>query len=295
MAASKADVLPSEFFEIPPLLLMASQALRNKLGDVRYAVEVPEAVQQAVAVKFETTGWAICEDIVRDARKVHGVLIHPERQNSRMQFCENPDCTKQRRFCSDCLEVECKDFKCGLCDTSASYCEDCGDEAHDEHCDSCYDDHKDLCGCQSGDFNESGSGHFMIAGHCRTHVAPGARIACVEDGCEAVVCSSCISSCDGVESDGCGGTEECQRRYCKMHRPRDWTEPAPSSQYAGTPAQYCGYCLGDPGDYEEEQDRKRCRRYAAQGEYVHPSHLYDEATYFRMHEERGEPSGYNGW
>ena len=251
------------------------------------AIQVPEAVQQAVAATFEATGWAICEDIEPTAGEVHGVLIHPEKQNSRFAFCENPACTKQRRFCCDCLEVVCKDFECDLCDTTASYCEECGDEEHDEHCDSCYDEHKDLCGCQSGDFNESGNGHFMIQGHCRMHVGTDARVACGEDGCEAVVCASCISSCDGVEADGCGGTTECHRRYCKMHRPRDWTDP--------TEVQYCGYCLGDPGDYEEEQDRKRSRRHAAQGEYVHPSHLYDEATYFRMHEERGEPSGYNGW
>ena len=59
-ANSEAVILPSSIYEIPPLLLMASQALRNKLGDERYAIQVPEAVQQAVAATFEATGWAIC-------------------------------------------------------------------------------------------------------------------------------------------------------------------------------------------------------------------------------------------
>ena len=278
----------------PPLLLMASQALRKQLGDERYAAEVPAAVQQVVSSAFEATGWAVCEDISHAAGEgpaTCGALIHPETQLA-WHYCENPDCTKKRRFCIDCLEELCSDYPCDLCDTSGSWCEDCAEEQQDAHNDTCYEEHMNLCGCQSGDFNKSGDGHFMIEGHCRARVADGAQISCSEEGCEAVVCSSCISACDGHRVDEeWGGTRECGRKFCKMHRPRDWADPASSS----SSGQYCGHCLGDPTDYEEAQDRKRCRRYVAEGSYGHPSHLYDEDTYNEMYEARGEPSGYNGW
>ena len=45
---------------------------------------------------------------------------------------------------------------------------------------------------------------------------------------------------------------------------------------------YCGHCLGDGCDWEEEQERKRARRDAIRslerGEYVHPSHYMDVCT-----------------
>ena len=83
-----------------------------------------------------------------------------------------------------------------------------------------------------------------------------------------------------------GGTRECGRCFCKQCLPislKAELDRQLASGDVGASALYCGDCVGDGCAFEEEQERKRMRRYAwkslARGEYVHPCHYMDEDAY----------------
>jgi hypothetical protein len=203
-------------------------------------------------------------------------------------------CDRHLTICRNCRCTAYDTMPCEICD--GCYC----DGGHEEgNCDPeyfceqhfelhvkyCLRAHSNLCGysCDEGK---------MMPGYCRRAVAAGDEAECSGE-CGINMCRGCAWQCDGVEADdgwGGGGTRECCRRYCKQCLPASLkAELADSSAEAeghggsSRPAQYCGHCIGDGCEYEEQQERKRMRRYAfdslARGEYVHPSHYMDEDTY----------------
>ena len=83
-----------------------------------------------------------------------------------------------------------------------------------------------------------------------------------------------------------GGTRKCGRCFSKQCLPKSLKAELDrqlASGDVGASALYCGDCVGDGCAFEEEQERKRMRRYAheslARGEYVHPCHYMDEDAY----------------
>jgi hypothetical protein len=184
--------------------------------------------------------------------------------------------------CSLCEDCDCEEgHKESACCEPEYFC-----ESHFElHRELCLEAHSRLCGynCEEGK---------MMPGYCKRTITADNRVDCSHE-CGIQMCQACAWRCDGVEADdgwSGGGTRECGRCYCKQCLPSSLKADLASdlarrqaSGDTGSSAQYCGHCLGDGCDYDEEQERKRTRRSAhnslARGEYVHPSHYMDEDAY----------------
>ena len=199
--------------------------------------------------------------------------------------CDYEGCERQLSICAGCRFNVYETESCRICEACdceeqhaeippelwkepSMFCED-HFEAHEEEC---REVHQNLCGYNPCD-------GMMPAGYCRKTIADDDRAVC--DECDKVICTGCIWRCDGVREDiswGGGGTRDCTARYCKECMPATLREKVSRGEEA-----YCGHCLGDGCDWEEEQERKRARRDAIRslerGEYVHPSHYMDEDAY----------------
>ena len=186
------------------------------------------------------------------------------------------------RLCQDCdCDEGHKDLRAQNCVKEPEYfC-----ESHFElHSELCLKAHSTLCGYH-------GSEGEMMPGYCQRAITPNNSAVCSQE-CGIQMCQACAWRCDGVEADDWsgGGTRECGRSYCKQCLPSSLKAELAAdlarqqaSGDVGSSAQYCGHCLGDGCEYEEEQERKRMRRSAydslARGEYVHPSHYMDKDAY----------------